>query len=128
MNQASLYRDDSSVTATLRSSRPGSFYAGHDRTFVNGGAMSATPFDPQQRGDVTTTNTKIDQLMNMVSSTQQLLFSQQDAYKRLETHVLSLSSDVAEIKQDLNSSGQGGKNAHSTSRCKVPVELSVSSY
>ena len=77
MNQASLYRDDSSVTATLRSSRPGSFYAGHDRTFVNGGAMSATPFDPQQRGDVTTTNTKIDQLMNMVSSTQQLLFSQQ---------------------------------------------------
>ena len=131
MNQLALYRDESSFTSDLElhSRRVANFYASgrNDRA---SGMSWATPSLAlatghgleQHGGDMMAV--KMDQLMNMMTSTQQLMLAQQDAYKRLETHVLSLSNDVAVIKQELHD--QGSKKVSPTAKCKVPAELSVS--
>jgi hypothetical protein len=46
---------------------------------------------------------KIDQMMSMLSSTQQLLMTQKDTCNRLEDTVTKLSSDVAAVQQELSS-------------------------
>ncbi|MCG8624950.1 MAG: hypothetical protein MJE68_23490 [Proteobacteria bacterium] len=68
---------------------------------------------------------KIDQMMDMLSSTQRLLMTQKDTCNRLEDTVTKLSSDVAAIQQEL-SSGISTKTNSKGSRHKVPRELSVS--
>lgn len=130
MEPAALYRDNSSVTPGLHPNRlPGNFYSnrGHGGVggpssfgFEHGGGPQASAPDP-------VLSTKVDQMMNMLSSTQQLLLAQQDTCSRLEDTVTKLSCDVAAIQQELASGPHPTTNSGSkSSRRKVPRELSVS--
>ena len=101
MESASLYRDNSSVTPGLHprrlrnnfySNRGGELGGGHSSFgggFEHGGGPQNDP----------TIYVKIDQMMSMLSSTQQLLLTQDT----LEDTVTKLSSDVAAIQEDLSS-------------------------
>lgn len=103
MEPTSLYRDNSSVTPGLHPARlqPTNFYSNRDRVSV-GGSSSFGSFEhgggPQTSGSDPMLGVKIDQMMSMLSSTQQLLLTKQDTCHRLEDTVTKLSSDVAAIQ------------------------------
>ena len=122
MEPASLYRDDSSVTPGIRLQTVTNFYSNHGHSGASG------QFTVDQRegpASDSATSLKIEQMMSMMSSTQQLLLSQQEACRRLEDSVSKLRTEVAAIQQEL-SSGVDAKPESKGSRPKIPRELSVS--
>jgi len=71
---------------------------------------------------------RMDVMMDMISSTQKLVFDQHASQKKLEEKVDMLAQDLDQLKQELavkNSTPDSGRN-QSTSRSRVPFELSVS--
>lgn len=132
MESSSLYRDNSAVTPGLHPARmPRNFYPNRGRDAVGGPSslVGHSGFEhgggPQNSGSDPMLGVKIDQMMSMLSSTQQLLLTQQDTCSRLEDTVTKLSSDVAAMQQELASGAI--KNPDSKgSRRRVPRELSVS--
>ena len=130
MEPSSLYRDNSSVTPGLHPARrppTNNFYSNRDRV---GGSSNFPGFEhgggPQNSGSDPMLGFKIDQMMDMLSSTQRLLMTQKDTCNRLEDTVTKLSSDVAAIQQELSSGIATKKPDSKGSRHKVPRELSVS--
>ena len=116
MEPSSLYRDNSSVTPGLHPARrppTNNFYSNRDRV---GGSSNFPGFEhgggPQNSGSDPMLGFKIDQMMDMLSSTQRLLMAQKDSP---EDTVTKLSSA---IQQEL-SSGIATKNP-------ISRELSVS--
>ena len=61
----------------------------------------------------------------MMSGTQQLLLAQQDTCRCLEGNVAKLNDDVAMIQQEISEGAIKNLKKPSTSKCKVPSELSV---
>ena len=106
MDQASLHRDGSSIIPGLHPARlpVNNFYPSH------GPGRGGTSAGFEQRGgtqpvtDMALTG-QIDQMMNMLSSTQQLLLTQQSTCNRLEDTVAKLSSDVFIIQEELSTNG-----------------------
>lgn len=101
MEPSSLYRDNSSVTPGLHPARrppTNNFYSNRDRV---GGSSNFPGFEhgggPQNSGSDPMLGFKIDQMMDMLSSTQRLLMTQKDTCNRLEDTVTKLSSDVATV-------------------------------
>ena len=134
MEPASLYRDNHSVTPGLHPARRQSttFYPDRDRS--HGGPLSFSGFEPRDGGGPQSGGSgtdpvlgiKIDQMMSMLSSTQQLLMTQQETCNRLQDTVVKLSRDVAAIQQELSTGIPSKKSNSKGSRHKVPRELSVS--
>lgn len=132
MEPASLYRQNSPVTPGLHPSRMAANFYSNRGHGVSGSSRSAGlsgGFEqgggPQNLPDPTL-SVKLDQMMTMLSSTQQLLVSQQATCNRLEDTVTKLSSDVATIQQELASGRSATKtDTKAGSRRKVPRELSV---
>ena len=101
-----LYRDNLSVTPGLHPARrppTNNFYSNRDRV---GGSSNFPGFEhgggPQNSGSDPMLGFKIDQMMDMLSSTQRLLMTQKDTCNRLEDTVTKLSSDVAAIQQEMS--------------------------
>ena len=129
MEPSSLYRDNSAVTPGLHPARlPVNFYS--NRGHGMGGSSSFGGFEhgggPQTSASDPTLSVKVDQMMSMLSSMQQLLLAQQDTCGRLEDTVTKLSCDVAAIQQELSSGLPTTKSVSKSARRKVPKELSVS--
>lgn len=128
MESASLYRDNSSVTPGLHPARlRNNFYSNRGGELGGGPSSFGGGFEhgggPQNDP---TLYVKIDQMMSMLSSTQQVLLTQQDTCHCLEDTVTKLSSDVAAIQEELSSGIVAKKSDSKGSRRKVPKELSVS--
>lgn len=124
MEPASLYRDNSSVTPGLHPARlSGSFYS--NRGHGVGGSSGFGGCEHGGGSAEPVLGVKVDQMMSMLSSTQQLLLDQQATCSRLEDTVTKLSSDVAAIQQELSSGTAAIKSVQKSSRRKVPRELSV---
>ena len=104
-------------------------------TLAQHGASSITP--SRQRGmrsdyaipgQDSSVAGKMDQLMSMMTNTQQLLIAQRSANVDMLQKIESIAADVNELKQDVidikDRSGSSGKGK--ASRVKIPSELSVS--
>ena len=129
MDPASLYRDGSAVTPGLHPTRmPVSNFYSSSRADLGGGGLSAGSGDIR-RGSSTDAVTrdlaiKMDQMLDMLSSTQQIVLRQQDTCNRLEENMAKLGSEVAALK-DMPSS-KANMNSSSSCRPNVPREISVS--
>ena len=73
--------------------------------------------------------TKMDQMMTMLSKTQQLVVSQQATTTRLEETVAKLTQDVSALKSVATAEdASGAKGSQKPKNKKIPKELSVSLY
>ena len=71
--------------------------------------------------------TKVDQMMTMLSKTQQLVVSQQATTTRLEETVAKLTQDVTDLKSVATAEdASGAKGSQKPKNKKIPKELSVS--
>lgn len=71
--------------------------------------------------------TKVDQMMTMLSKTQQLVVSQQATTTRLEETVAKLTQDVTDLKSVATAEdASGAKGSQKPKNRKIPKELSVS--
>ena len=97
---------------------------------IHQGAGPATPHSRRLNGPETVNlSTKVDQMMTIMSSTQQLLVSQQAATVRLEETVAKLTQDVTDLKSTAvatgeDASGVGAKKPNK--KTKIPKEQIVS--
>ena len=85
---------------------------------------STTPSDEQLA-----MSRKVDEMMTMLSGTQQMLVSQQAASQRLEDKFGKLSEEVSELKrelEDMKSSSPSSESSGKSTRIKIPSDLSVS--
>lgn len=73
---------------------------------------------------------KMNEMMSMLSGTQQMLMSQQAATQRLEEKVGKLAEDVCGLQRELegikSSSSSTTESTTKSNRVKVPTDLSVS--
>ena len=89
---------------------------------------SVTPQSHRQLETADLTS-KVDQMMTMLSSTQQLLVSQQATTVHLEETVAKLTQDVTDLKSAgiaASENASGTKGSQKPKSRKIPRELSVS--
>lgn len=68
---------------------------------------------------------KLDQMMGMISSTQQMLMEQATATKKLEKTVEEMGAEIKGVKKELDEvTGESPKEL--TKRSRLPTQLSVS--
>ena len=103
-------------------------------------SVSGSPFTPHyysadQHCSTTPSNEqlalsrKVDEMMSMLSGTQQMLLNQQAASQRLEDKFGKLSQEVSELKKELEgikSSSPLSESLGKSTRVKIPSDLSVS--
>ena len=71
--------------------------------------------------------TKLDEMMGMISGTQQLLLAQQATTQRLETSVAKINAEVEILQADLKKMSKESPTSKATSKRRVPKELRVTS-
>ena len=125
MNSGGLYRHGmpSSVTRQQGASATGFYRPNIDGQLLDGGAGHVVPPPAELEK-------KIDQMMNMLSGTQQFMLAQQATTQRLEESLAKINTEVANIQTDVKKlSEEVGQTAQSTgkgkSSRKVPTELKV---
>lgn len=126
MDSGGMYRRGSSISSSLQQgSCATSFYPPVDSTVDvrGGGAAMHVPL-----GVHINLESKIDEMMNMMSVTQQLLLAQQATTKRLEESMAIMSTEVETLQADFKTiSEEVSATASQKSGQKrgVPVELKV---
>lgn len=142
MDTGGFYRNSSSVTLGLGGGFPGSQNTAHPSPNGFQRALGPTRSPALQinnglEGDQNHVVHQLGQIASMVSSTQQLLLSQQATSQRLQNEVQKLSNDMnllrdemVEIKDLCMEPHQefSDKSKSTAGRVKVPIELSVSTY
>ena len=150
--QGGFYRNGSSLTRSLQNELESDVDHGNyldlphtpydtstpHSNFQSPGSGSNWPLRPNfptnlsmQDTSTHTLSSKIDQMMSMLSNTQQLLFSQQNAHSVLERKVEALSQDVSSLTDKLeNATHTGGNSDKKTAprAQRISSELSVSSH
>ena len=135
-----MYRGGAQVNPGPMNTVPSNFYSFDESASRSLGAMHTPPFSghshlsnmPNQpvshNLDAADVGKKMDQMMTLLTSTQQMVLAQQSSTHRLEDTVVKLSQDVTELQQYITSNETAGKSAGKTSGKKmtVPKELSVS--
>ena len=137
MDTGAMYRNGSSVSFGIGDSFPSSTpMQVTPPNFYTRGPTLSSPALQQNCGPVNADShvaNKLDQLMNMVSSTQHLIMNQEKTCQSLQSEIMKLSSDmselkeeVAEMKEDRATLQVEDKASSGKNRIKVPAELSVS--
>lgn len=123
----SMYRGGSRVDLTgMPRSSPGntaSFYPS-PVTPTNGAARN--DYFPMQQDD--NLHRKVDQLLNIITSTQQVLVDQQAHNQRLESKVEKMSEDLFNLKSEMDEFHNSSPPETTKTRVKIPSELSVRLY
>lgn len=119
-----MYRRGVPIGATLQASRTSFYSHPHD--------IDDSP-EMELRGGPRmglTLENKMDEMMSMMSGTQQLVLAQQATTKRLESTVAKISTEVENLQCDFKkiSEGSAASNHGTKPKCrsKVPTELRVS--
>ena len=131
-----LYRRGSSISATLQQERHPSlsFYRNRDNisdtvNIADGPRVGAHRDSRGLDGHVSMGHTiedRLDEMMRMLSGTQQLLLDQQSTTKRLESSVEKLNADVDTLRSDLKVFDRDSCASGNKSKNRVPSELRVS--
>ena len=134
-----FYRNEASLSRSLQSSFESSLVYPNNPLTQQDCIQSRThsrphlPAGPHQWQPSPTDNsinqlfTKLDEMMVMISSTQQLVFDQQASQKHLEGKVAKLTRDLEEVskQQTANSSAPDSGKKQASSQSRIPLELSV---
>lgn len=119
-----MYRGGSRVD--LSRSSPGNFYGPTTPVPSICGARNDYFQNTPVPEDNASLHHKIDQLLSMITSTQQVLVDQQATSERLENKVGKLSDDVSHLTGEIDELKYSVPEANrSASRGKIPSELSV---
>ena len=120
-----MYRLGSSISAGLQQGTRGSSFYRQDSgadTLRGGGARGHV--QPEVPGS-SSLETKLDEMMSMMSGTQQLLLAQQATTQRLETSVAKINVEVETLQADLKKMSEEASTSKATSKRRVPKELRV---